>query len=145
MNILMGIGNPFRSDDGVGSYIAREFNAEGWRTLDCGTAPENFTSVVRREHPHLLVIVDAADMGILPGEFRIIPGEKIRDVGFGTHQLPLSHLMRFLGDAADGIILIGIQPETVDDGELISNSVIAGAHRLMGILQSGSLDTISVF
>ena len=33
--------------------------------------PENFTSVIRRAAPKTVVIVDSAEMGIKPGEFRI--------------------------------------------------------------------------
>ena len=35
MNLLVGIGNVIRLDDGLGPYMAQHFNAEGWQTLDC--------------------------------------------------------------------------------------------------------------
>ena len=143
-NILLGIGNPLNGDDGAGILVAGQFRKDGWVSLSCGTAPENFTGVVRKIRPDCLVLVDAAAMGLSPGEFRIIPRHKIADVSIGTHQLPLSLLIDFLSDAARRIVLIGIQPERAGTGEAISLQVREGAERLVQVLLSGGLDRIPV-
>lgn len=52
-NILLGIGNPLSGDDGVGIYVAEQFKKEGWISISCGTAPENFTGV-HTENPAIL-------------------------------------------------------------------------------------------
>ena len=143
-NILLGIGNPLNGDDGAGIYVSEQFNEDGWISLSCGTAPENFTGIVRKTRPTCLVLVDAAAMGISPGEYRIIPRPRIEDVGMGTHQLPLSLLIDFLSDSAERIILIGIQPERAGTGEEISLRVKEGAERLVQVLSSGGLDRIPV-
>jgi hydrogenase 3 maturation protease len=145
MNMLMGVGSTLRRDDGVGVYVARRLRHEAWTSLDCGTAPENFTAVVRREHPGLLVIVDAADMGLPPGEIRRIPPERIRDAGIGTHQLPLTHLVHFLADAADRILIIGIQPADTDDGEGMTHVVRDAADRLIVLIAGDDLAAITEF
>ena len=143
-NILLGIGNPLNGDDGVGIYVAERFRKENWIPLPCGTAPENFTGIIRKSRPACLVLVDAAAMGISPGEYRIIPRDKIEDVSIGTHQLPLSLLIDFLSDSAERIILIGIQPECSAPGEEISPAVRKGADRLVYVLSSGELDCIPI-
>jgi len=139
VNLLLGIGNTLRKDDGAGNYVASRFHAQGWRAIDCGTAPENFSGIVREEHPAILILIDAADMGLAPGEYSIIPKEKIRDVGVGTHQLPLDIFIDYLGDAAGEILLIGIQPLVVEMGEGLSPSVLAGAERIISLLESGKM------
>jgi hydrogenase 3 maturation protease len=144
MRILMGVGNEMLGDDGAGIYIADRFVAEGWRTLSCGTAPENFTSIIRREKPEILLIVDAADMGLSPGEFRIVMESAIEDVSIGTHQLPLSHLITYLHSSATEIVFIGIQPRTVEMGAEMSAEVKKGAGVLMKILESGRFKDIPV-
>ena len=48
--------------------------------LDCGIAPENYTSVVKQHKPKKLIIIDAVEMGLNPGEIRIVPKEKIADL-----------------------------------------------------------------
>lgn len=143
-NMLLGIGNPLRRDDGAGNYVASCFCAPGWRTADCGTAPENFTGLVRRHHPDLLVLVDAADMGVDPGECMVIPKERIRDVGIVTHQLPLDFFIGFVEESAGAIILIGIQPKVVDSGEGLSPEVQEGADRLIRVLEKGEVGAIPV-
>jgi len=143
-NILLGIGNLLNGDDGAGIYVAEQFRGDDWISLACGTAPENFTGIVRKTRPNCLVLVDAAAMGLSPGEFRIIPRHKIADVSIGTHQLPLSLLIDFLSDSAERIILIGIQPERAGTGEEISLRVKEGAERLVQVLSSGGLDRIPV-
>ena len=143
-NILLGIGNPLNGDDGVGIYVARRFKKDNWISLACGTAPENFTGIIRKTRPSCLVLVDAAAMGISTGEYRIIPRDKIEDVSMGTHQIPLSLLIDFLSDTVERIILIGIQPERTGTGEEISLPVRKGADRLLSVLSSGELDRIPV-
>ena len=143
-NILLGIGNPLNGDDGVGIYVAERFRKDDWISLACGTAPENFTGIIRKTRPSCLVLVDAAAMGISPGEYRIIPRDKIEDVSIGTHQLPLSFHIDFLSDTASRIILIGIQPERSGTGEEISLPVRRGAERLLRVLSTGELDRIPV-
>jgi hydrogenase 3 maturation protease len=143
-NLLLGIGNPLRRDDGAGNYVASFFRAPGWSVADCGTAPENFTGLVRRQHPGLLVLVDAADMGLAPGEYAVIPRERIRDVGIGTHQLPLDFLIGFIEECAGKIIVIGIQPKLVETGEGLSPEVQEGADRLIRVLQRGRIREIPV-
>jgi hydrogenase 3 maturation protease len=143
MNLLLGIGNPLRGDDGAGVYAALHLRAEGWQAVDCGTAPENFTGMVRRLHPELLLLVDAAEMGLLPGEFRVVPRDRIEDVAFGTHHLPLSHLMEFLSDATEQIHFIGIQPAVVEDREGLSPGVEKGIRRLLRLIRAGEISRVA--
>ena len=42
-NILMGVGNILKGDDGIGSMIAKSFTHQDWLSLDCGVVPENYT------------------------------------------------------------------------------------------------------
>lgn len=145
VRMLFGIGNPLRGDDGAGNYVADRFSAPGWVALDCGTIPENFTGTVRSEHPELLVLVDAADMGIAPGEFRIIRPEDIAAVTFGTHALPLSILIEFLSHDAGRVIFIGIQPAQTEMGQPLTVAVCEGADRLIRILGEGTLERIEEY
>jgi hydrogenase 3 maturation protease len=144
MNLLLGIGNPLRGDDGAGVSVALHLRARGWQAVDCGTAPENFTGVVRRLRPDLLLLVDAAEMGLPPGEFRVVPKDRIEDVAFGTHHLPLSHLMEFLSDTVEEIWFIGIQPAVVEDREGLSPAVEEGVRQLLAMIQNGELDQVPV-
>jgi len=144
MHLLFGIGNPLRGDDGAGNHVARHLSADGWMAFDCGTAPENFTAVVRREHPDILVIVDAVDMGLPAGAVRIVPPDRIEDCGIGTHTLPLTALISFIGDDAGAVIVVGIQPATLDSKEELSPAVREGANALAALSRQGRVWEIPV-
>jgi hydrogenase 3 maturation protease len=145
MDILMGIGNTLRCDDGIGPYIAQHMKGSSFLSLDCGTVPENFTSVVRKIQPGLLLLIDAADMDLPAGEFRTIQKEHINDVSIGTHQMPLSYLIDYLSDSCGKILFIGIQPGTVADGESLSRGVLAGAELLIEIIERRAFEKIEPF
>ena len=138
----MGVGNTLKGDDGIGCWIAKIFKEKNWLSLDCGTAPENFTSVIRKNKPEILVIVDAADMDINEGGLRVVPEEKIENIGISTHNMPLSFLINYLKDSARKIIFIGVQPKTIRDSDEISEELKKSAEHLKEILREGRFEEI---
>ena len=133
--ILMGIGNELKGDDGIGNLIARQFSHPDWLSLPCETVPENFTAVVKRERPDILVMVDAADMGIGRGELRIIPHSKLDSDVQGTHGIPLRHLVSYMDKHAGKIIFIGIQPGNIRLGDDISPALENTKKALLDIIK----------
>jgi len=114
-SIFLGVGNPMRGDDGIGPYAAQlmdSMDLPGWRVINAEMVPENFTGLIRREKPDLLVVFDAAAMGLEPGEARIIPHERIGVMHFSTHAIPLSVFMEQMSGCAGEVILLGIQVDT---------------------------------
>ena len=65
------IGNATGGDDAVGPYIARQLKKTEVQAINCETVPENYTSVVKKQNPEVLIIIDAVEMGLLPGDIRI--------------------------------------------------------------------------
>src|SRR6478736_4064730 len=66
---VLGVGNPFRSDDGAGVLVARRLASRECALatghlliIEAGHAPENTTGELRRFAPDLVLIIDAADM-----------------------------------------------------------------------------------
>ncbi len=134
--VLLGIGNELLGDDSIGPWIAKKINGKNnWIGINAGTAPENFLSLIKREKPDLLVIVDATEMGLSPGEIRLIPREKIPKLTyFSTHTLSLAFLIETLESDVGKILFIGIQPKAIALGCPISEEVVLSAKRLLGIL-----------
>ena len=82
-------------------------------------------------------------MGLPPGTIRRIPRSRIQDVGWGTHALPLYHVIDFLADAVAGpILVIGIQPADTRCDAPMTPAVRAAAERLVPLLAAGDLDVI---
>ena len=140
MNLVFGIGNEQNGDDGVGPYVAKNVNFQGWKGINCSVTPENFTSVAKKEKPELLVLVDATDMGLEPGEVRIVQGGKIDELVISTHYMPLSILMRYLSESAGRVVFVGIQPKQREKD--LSKEVRASANMLLEYIRQGRLDKI---
>ena len=138
----MCIGNRDGGDDAVGPYIADTLKGKNvdFDVIDCGVAPENFTSVVKRLKPKKLIIIDAVEMGVDPGEIRIISKEKIGVMHISTHGIPLSVLIDYLEKNVKKIVLIGIQPKEMSGH--MSDIVKNMADRLIDIIIEDKLDII---
>jgi len=98
-NLVMCIGNREGGDDCLGPYIAdrlKKIQNEDFFVIDCGTVPENYTSIVKNKKPKNLIIIDAVEMGLKPGEIRIVPKEKIGVMHISTHGIPISVLINYL-------------------------------------------------
>ncbi|MBW2967599.1 hydrogenase maturation peptidase HycI [Candidatus Woesearchaeota archaeon] len=147
-NLLVGVGNTTRSDDGIGPYIANLFQTslpEGWHVIDAGPVPENFTTPIRNTNPDTIILVDSADMNLQPGDFRIIPPERLDSLHMTTHAMPLSTLISYFHKdipQAKEIIFIGIQPKVLGPGEDISDELKKSAEEIISILKNKQLSSI---
>jgi len=141
--MLIGVGNPLGRDDGVGVYVAQALSgAPGWRVIPAGPSLENALGRVCRERPALLVIVDAADVGLSPGSFRRLPLKGAERMLGSTHALPLGFLLGLITDVAREVTLVGIQPRDLSLGEGLTPEVRKGADELISLLQEVAIETI---
>jgi len=152
--LVLGVGNAMKGDDGVGPHVAALLSAQSvavdsdrastLQSIDCGTTPENYTAVVRRLRPDLLVIVDAAEMGLQAGECRIIPSDRAGALGLSTHSMPLSLFMSYARDLASRILLVGVQPRSMGFGEGLSLEATAACELLVEVLSQGRIGELLV-
>jgi len=133
--ILMGIGNRLRGDDGIGSIIAQSFKDHDWLSIDCGVIPENFTSIIKKNKPNLVVLIDAVEMGLKSGEFRIISPDRISALHLTTHSMPLSFLISYLKEYTQELIFIGIQPKIIDYSNFVNPKVLKSSEKIIKILK----------
>ena len=126
---ILGVGNPFRSDDVAGILVVRALaqreNTAGVLICEAGQAPENRTGEIRRYAPDLVLIVDAAEMGEATGTVRWIAEDDIDGMSASTHSLPLSMLIHYLKlDLNCDVRLLGIQVRSNEVGETASMDVL---------------------
>jgi len=144
-NIVMCIGNEDNGDDGIGPYIAKKLkdeNLKDFLILDCGTVPENFTSPVKKNSPVNLIIVDATDMGLPPGEIRRIPREMIAKMHISTHNIPISVLISYLESHAKNIIIIGVQPKKMTGS--MSEEIKRSCEKLIDLIKNRKFSEIEM-
>ena len=116
-DVLLCVGNSMMGDDGAGPLLAEMCAANppgNWIVLDGGSAPENEVVAIRAMKPSRLLIVDATDMGLDPGEIRIVDPDDIAEMFMmTTHNMPLNYLVDQLKDDVEEVIFLGIQPDIV--------------------------------
>ena len=116
-NVLLCVGNSMMGDDGAGPLLAEKCQAapqDDWVVIDGGTAPENDVVAIRELRPQRLLLVDATDMGLAPGEIRIIDPDDIAEMFMmTTHNMPLNYLIDQLKEDVGEVIFLGIQPDIV--------------------------------
>lgn len=132
---VLGIGSELRSDDGAGMYfielLSDRVKHDNVLLIAGSTAPENFTGVIKNFAPDKLIIVDAAHMGLLPGEVKVVPACDIDGVSFSTHMLPLPVMLKYLeAESGCDVLFIGIQPECTDQGLCMCDEVKKGIEQL---------------
>ena len=141
--VALCIGNRDGGDDAIGPAIADnllKMQPENKISIDAGIAPENFTGVIKQHKPDVLLVIDAIDMGLSPGEIRKVPPEKIGVMHISTHGIPLSVLIKYLKQYIKKIILIGIQPQTMQGS--MSESVRKSVDIVSDIITSNTVDKI---
>lgn len=116
-DVLLCVGNSMMGDDGAGPLLAEMCvaNPQGnWVVIDGGSAPENDIVAIRELRPQRLLIVDATDMGLNPGQIRIIDPDDIAEMFMmTTHNMPLNYLVDQLKYDVGEVIFLGIQPDIV--------------------------------
>jgi hydrogenase 3 maturation protease len=110
--------------------------------IDAATAPESYTSTIRQRRPDLLILVDAADMGLPPGALRTIPPEKISVLSFSTHHMPLSMFISYAQEFCGKVLLIGIQPGRTEMGKRLSKVVRKTTTELGEVILQGRVAEI---
>ncbi len=116
-DVVFTIGNDMRGDDGAGPLLAELLEAKpaaGWTLINGEAAPENCMHKVRSLSPSRVLIVDAADMGLAPGEVRRLEEDCIAErCLITTHTIPLNFLIASLKETVPKIIFLGVQPENI--------------------------------
>lgn len=139
---LLGIGNRLAQDDGVGPWVAQRMGMLGWDAYQAGPTPENIVGKIIERAPDILVVVDAAELGLPPGSLRRLPWRAVPSMLSSTHGLPLPFLLSLIQQGVEELVLIGIQPELIQPGEGLTSKVRAAADELVEILSAGTISKI---
>lgn len=137
---IVGVGNELRGDDAVGVHLVRALESctelgSNVKVIDAGSAPENITGLLRRFHPSLVMIFDAASMGEAPGTVCWLEWEMVASTGTTTHTLPLVVFADYLIlELNCKVILVGIQPGSMELGSQMSDEMYTSIERISSSL-----------
>ena len=137
--VLAGIGNPIRTDDYVGLKIVENLKGklpENVCVLEAETVPESYLQDIEEFHPSHVLLIDAAFLGLQPGEARLVEAEKIASYSaVSTHLLPLRIFCDYVREASGAkIAFLLIEPKSMEFGEGLTVEAQTAAERLTNVL-----------
>jgi len=149
-SLIIGVGNTFRHDDGVGIWVARrlrkqlsheafvlEASGEGGALLDAWQGAES------------VVLVDAIRSGAVPGTIRRFDAtvERIDSIRWcSSHTFGVGEAIevaRALHELPPRLTLYGIEGDNFDLGVGLSTSVIRSAIEVTRIVHNEALASVS--
>lgn len=137
--VIAGIGNPIRSDDFIGVKIVQDLKNKVHKRVnlfECETVPESFLEPIIELNPTHIILIDAAYLGLKPGNIKLIKPEQIINFSSITsHILPLRVFCEFIKKTTNAkIILLLIEPKNTDFGEELSSEVQESSDQLVKFL-----------
>ena len=136
---VVGLGNLMRTDDAVGMLAIQRLRTEprlpnGVLVIEGGTLGLDLLhplSGVTR-----LLALDAVEAGVQPGTVLRFDGDDVAalPVSKSVHLLGFADLigaMQLSGDAPGEVVVLGVQPQTIDWGTELTSTVEAALPRLI--------------
>jgi len=135
--VIVGIGNSLRGDDGFGPALIEEIQGKvGCICIDAGSAPEKFLGVIVKEEPDTILLVDAADLDLEPGQYRILEPVDIVKCGLTTHDMSSRMLIEFLENQTKAnILMLGVQLQHLSLGEAMSQCLTETLDEIQMLIQ----------
>ncbi|OQW94738.1 MAG: hypothetical protein BWK77_08750 [Verrucomicrobia bacterium A1] len=142
--VVIGLGNPLMSDEGIGIHVIQALEARagefpGVDFLDAGAS--GMTALHAMAGRRKAVFVDCARMGELPGSIRrftpdqVVSGKVLP--GFSLHEGDLLAFIRLserLGECPKEIVIFGIEPASVESGQELSAELTANLSRYQDLV-----------
>ncbi len=138
---VVGVGSELCADDAAGLYfvdlLSEKMDDDRFLFIKGGSAPENFTGQIKAFRPDTLLLIDAAFLGLEPGDYKFVDTDRITGLPFSTHMLPLPFLISYLEvETGCSTLVVGIQPVSTEQGFGMCGMVKQGVERLAGLFLS---------
>ncbi len=141
---FIGLGNPFRSDDGFGLEFIKKIKGKFINSFtEFDNVDEIILNLCNDKSHGLVIFVDSSDFNEKPGIVNVFPYHEIEDIGKHFHKIPIKLYMKLLQKANKHTFLIAIQPESLDEinEPKLSNVVSKSLTRLCIIIKDNGVLT----
>lgn len=130
--VIVGIGDVKKCDDGAGVKIAELIDGKVIApVINCGRSPENHINPIRQRKPETVLMIDAIDMGLSPGSFKIINPRDIGDATFTARSASLKSFADLVfAETGAKVLILGIQPKKISFGVDLSEEVSRSAEKI---------------
>jgi hydrogenase maturation protease len=131
MPLLVGVGNPWRRDDGVGPAVARRVASMGIPDVEVVVEAEPLSLLEHLRRPDTVVVVDAGAPGPRPGRVSVLrvghrEGPAWQASALDPHSLGVAEvveLARVLGPLPDRLVVVVVESGEVTVGVGLSTPV----------------------
>jgi len=147
--VAVGTGSRLRGDDAAGPLTAdllADRLGSGERptgleleVIDADVMPESYTRPLRESGADAVVFIDAVDMGLRPGELRIVPKELIDSKLPCSHSLPMSYVMGYVNEKVPVVELVGVQAASTGLFLDAGDEVLKACQALCDIIWKGEV------
>lgn len=132
---VLGIGNVLMCDDGLGPRLLEAVAGRcDWgdavEFIDGGAGGLNLLNVI--ESANRMVVLDVAEMGLAPGEHRVVKPEQLSDdtpeERISMHDVPFIETLKLCGrfyHSPETVTLLVVQPKVTDFGRELSDELLA--------------------
>lgn len=144
--LVIGVGNPFRGDDGIGPAIIKILKTEnnpGFVLVDGGT--DGLALLDQVAEYEKAIIIDAVEMLETPGVVKsFAPAEakiKIKSDVLSTHGFGLAEMLKLVDELniKTKIKIIGIQPKNIAFGEGLSDEIKNQIPQILKLIKQKSI------
>ena len=130
---IIGIGNILMSDDGAGIAVLDIIRKKdtGVQIVELATGGINLVHELVKYDS--VIIIDAGNFGGQPGDIQVFKPEEVKSlktVGYSLHDWDLFtsiELSKKMGEAPDIILIVAIQPKSLEPveglSEIVSNKI----------------------
>ncbi len=141
--LILGLGNLLQCDDGVGCRVAQELEQrtlpDDVEVLDAGTPGIGLLNLIQDRQR--VIIIDAAEMGLQPGEFKRFGADQVQLTGsaqrISLHRTGIVDtlaLAQELKIELPQIVFFGVQPTQIDWQDGLSPLVQAAIPNIVGAI-----------
>ncbi|KXB06213.1 hypothetical protein AKJ52_02440 [candidate division MSBL1 archaeon SCGC-AAA382C18] len=130
MKGIIGIGNPLKSDDGIGVALLREMEKREFpqqvQTFEVGIASMDLLHIL--EDLDKAILIDAVHFGGAPGDYCFFTPDNVDSLQESSSPhtadiLDVLELSREMGGLPEEIIIMGIEPDDTSFGEGFSKNL----------------------
>ncbi|PKU23111.1 HyaD/HybD family hydrogenase maturation endopeptidase [Telmatospirillum siberiense] len=141
--VILGIGNILMSDEGIGVHAVEALQQrfllpDNVEVVDGGTTGMELLPDLQGAHD--LIVIDAVRVGAAPGSVVRLEGEEVPaffKTKLSPHQVGLCDVLaalRFSGGAPERVVLIGVQPVSLEMAMELSPDVAAKMDRVLELV-----------
>ena len=148
---VLGAGSALRADDAAGVRVAEKLRGEFGAAVNPNllicvgeTAPENFCGKIAKFSPDLLIVIDAADLGLEAGAIAEIQPGAVGGLSFCSHMLPLKMMIDYLErETGKPSMILGVQYKDISFDGPMTPEIGASVDMLFRALRRSIAETLS--